>query len=229
MDVNNNIILGIWGVVAFWIGSLYIFEGDYELNNQLAIVYTLVGIGVAYLLMPLAAPLTRRLGKRRGLIICASLGLLNAIVLTLIAHPGNKVVWVAWGLLFLPIGSIGGLFGSSLMPDICDIDELNSGERREALFAAVKTFFGKVIRSGMVLASGFILVFTGYDKELQNHQSSQTLHNMIWLGFPCLIVGCVVGLILTCFIPLTAEYMAKVRAELERRRHSGQAQEGIAE
>jgi hypothetical protein len=52
---------------------------------------------------------------------------------------------------------------------------------------------------------------------------------MLWLGFPCFIGGSAVGLILTCFIPLTPEYMATVRAELDRRRHSGQAQEGIAE
>ncbi len=228
--VNNNILLGIWGTVAFWIGSLYVFEGDYNFYNVLCGgISGIIALGVAFLLMPTAAGITRRLGKRRGMIVCAALGLVNAIVLCFIARPGNQYIWFAWAVLFIPINSIGGLFGSSLMPDICDIDELNSGERREALFSAVNTFFGKLLRSGMVLASGFILALTGFDKELQNHQTSQTLHNMLWLGFPCLIAGSVIGLVLTYFIPLTPEYMATVRSELDARRRSGQAQEGLAE
>ncbi len=230
MGVSNNIIIGIWNAVAFYIAALYVFEGDYDKYNRLCgIGLMLIGLVVSFLLMPSAARITRHIGKRRGIILCSALSLLNAIVLFLIARPGYQYLWFAWAALFIPINSIGGLFGSSLMPDICDIDELQSGERREALFSAVNTFFGKLLRSGMVLLSGYLVVMCGYDKELQSHQLPETLHTMIWVGFPALILGSAVGLVIACFMPLTPEYMAKVHAELEARRRSGQAQEGLAE
>lgn len=46
-------------------------------------------------------------------------------------------VYLGFTLAFIPLGAIGGTFTSAVMPDICDIDELESGERREGLFVTI--------------------------------------------------------------------------------------------
>jgi GPH family glycoside/pentoside/hexuronide:cation symporter len=116
------------------------------------------------------------------------------------------------------------------MPDICDIDELQSGERREALFASVITFCNKLARAGVFILGGFLVVkVCGFNKDLGADQPLQVFHTMLWIGFPAWILCTILNLILTIYIPITPEYMATVRAELDRRRHGGQTQEGIAE
>jgi Na+/melibiose symporter-like transporter len=59
--------------------------------------------------------------------------------------------------------------------------------------------------------------------------SHQALVNLCWLGFAPNIIFAAITLVIAFFLPMTEESMKKVHAELELRRSSGQAQEGLAE
>jgi len=180
-----------------------------------------IGVIVASLVWPLAAPVTRKLGKRTGLILGYGLALLSASLLPFLTRPGW--IWVLFfhGLVFHIPGSMRAMFLQSTMPDICDVDELKSGERREGLYTSVLTFIAQLEVSLCTLLSGIMLWLAGFDSEAVAKNilpSEDVMHNILWFAFTPLILFGTVAFIITWFMPLTPQVMTKVRAELEARR-----------
>jgi len=200
----------------------YVCGGDKRLQQSvMTIGGAWLGLAVASFVWPVAAPLTRRIGKRRGLILTFGLELVSAVTLPLILRPGW--IWVLFFhmLVFIIPGSMRGMFLSSIMPDICDLDELRSGERREGLYSSVLTFINQLEVSLCTLMRGYMLAWAGFNPKLVKEgilPSQDVLHNMLWLGLTPLLVFVLVAFVITWFIPLTPELMAKVRAELDARR-----------
>ena len=161
--------------------------------------------------------------KRHGIIIGAFVGLINSVLLPFVARPGHPYLWWGFGLAFMPISVFIGLLNQSLLPDICDLDELRYGERREGLFSAVWTFFGKLQTSLFAVVGMWLLSWSGYKEAAKEHQTFETVYRMLWIGFTPNILFHVTALITVFFIPITPQLMAKVRAELAlRKTHSGQ-------
>jgi GPH family glycoside/pentoside/hexuronide:cation symporter len=180
-----------------------------------------IGFAFTLLVWPLAAPLTRMIGKRWGLILGFGTTLLWAIITPLLVRPG----WIWWLLgcnfFFMPWSMMQGVFMESIKPDICDIDELESGERREGLYSAVFSFINKLEISVVVLVSGYLLVWSGFDTKAAAKgilPTQEVLHSLLWWGFTPLIFFAAVAFVITFFNPLTPAMMAKVHAELEVRR-----------
>jgi len=113
----------------------------------------------------------------------------NAFVIaTLLSIVGYALKW--WGfnpeypmLMFMPIPflsfGIGGLFTlmMSMTADVCDLDELNNGERREGMFGAVYWWTVKLGTAMALLTSGVVLSFVGFDQNI-DQQSVETLTNL---------------------------------------------------
>ena len=183
-----------------------------------------LGLFVNIVIWPLAAPLTKLIGKRWGLILGFGSALVQAIIAPFLMHPGW--IWVLFfnNLFWMPFGMMQGVFFSSIQPDICDVDELTSGERREGLYSAVYSFINKLEISVVILLSGYMLVWSGFDTKSASKNilpSHEVIVNMMWLGFTPLIFFAAMAFVFTFFNPLTPEAMAKVHAELEERRAAG--------
>ena len=106
------------------------------------------------------------------------------------------------------------------MPDICDVDELQSGERREGLYSAVMSFINKVEGSMCNLLGGYMLAWAGFNSVTASQgtlPSAEVVRNMLWWGFTPLIFFAAVAVVIVCFNPLTPKVMEQVRAELDKR------------
>jgi len=71
---------------------------------------------------------------------------------------------------------MGGLFTlmGSMIADVCDMDELETGERREGMFGSI---YWWMVKLGMALAfgiSGYLLNATGFQVEMGGAQTSRT-------------------------------------------------------
>jgi Na+/melibiose symporter-like transporter len=181
----------------------------------------LLGLGFNILIWPLAAPLTKLIGKRWGLILGFGSALASAIIAPFITRPGW--IWVLFlnNLFWMPWGMIQGVFFASIQPDICDVDELESGERREGLYSAVYSFINKLEISVVMLLSGYLLVWVGFDTKsaAQNIMPSDTvITHLMWWAFAPLIFFAAMAFVFTFLNPLTPKAMEKVHAELEARR-----------
>ena len=220
LQLTRTLGYSLYQAFSFFIGVFYICQGNkLEWSNIMGGYTGVVGVGFSFLLWPLAKPLTNKLGKRMGIILGYGAALAQACLFPFIFKPGNVDVlfWVA--VAYLPFGAVMGLFSNSVMPDICDIDELHYGERREGLFQAVQSFFNKAESWIVMLSSGFLLSLAGFDSKL-DMQTPDTLRNMLWMGLTPLIFFTAVAFIISWFLPFTPAYMAKIRAELSIKRES---------
>lgn len=177
--------------------------------------------GPAIALMFVCAALSKRLGKKR-------------------LYYLGSAIWipVQAALYFLQPGQSGLLFGLcllasfgvavayvvpwSILPDVIDLDELQTGHRREGTFYSFMTLLQKLgLALGLFLvgaalkASGFIRVLP---EQPMPEQPESALHTIrLFMGpIPLLFVLC--ALVLVYFYPLTREVHAEIMLKLSERK-----------
>jgi GPH family glycoside/pentoside/hexuronide:cation symporter len=177
-----------------------------------------VGFGLGFAMMYFAAPICKLIGKRAGIIISYGVGLLNALLLPYFMRPGQYWVYIGFTLALLPLQTIGATLSSAIMPDVCDIDELQTGERHEALFIAVLNWMSKLQNSIITVIAGYFLIAIGFDVKL-DVQPPGVMESMRFWGFGMLIFGSLLAFVVSFWMPITAKKMAEVRAKLDERHH----------
>lgn len=226
MRFVNILGTSLFGSLVAYIGIYSVCNGDKELYNKVIAGWNgIAGFILGFAMVPLAAPVTRWLGKRRGIMISLGIGCLSAVFTPYIMQPGHVYLWFAYGLLFAFPGMVGGMLLGSVMPDICDLDELEHGERREGLFAAVASFMTKLESSLCTGIGGALLVWSGFDAH-QLQQPQAVLDKMRLYAFTPMIIGAFLTFVVFCFFPLTKKKMDEVRAKLDAR-HAALHIEGV--
>ena len=158
------------------------------------------------------------IGKRRAFFVAIGVSML-----------GYALKWVCYDpryplLLLLPAPLIafglGGLFTlmGSMIADVCDMDELQSHERREGMFGSI---YWWVVKLGMALAlagGGFLLNWTGFDVDLNGNQTAQAifLMRLFDVVVPFVCSGLAIWAVAT--FPITEEMAHEIRLQLEKRR-----------
>ena len=122
-------------------------------------------------------------------------------------------------LVVLPLG------GNSITHDICDLDEAEHGIRREAMFAAVNTWFTKIGISVSVAFSGIMVMATGFTLEDGCNQSIDTILRMRLLYILLPAIGMFVGAALMWGYPLSESVLNKAKKELKCRHESATGEE----
>ncbi len=127
--------------------------------------FALVAIG-ALIAFPLVALLQRRFDKKHVLLVCATINLLDGIVLILLrfldvlpqnGDPRLLVILIAAGCFGAAIAVIQGVIGASVVADVLDDHELRTHYRQEAMFSAALSFSGKAVSSVGIVLGGLIL------------------------------------------------------------------------
>ena len=102
--------------------------------------------------------------------------------------------------------------------DIVDVDELITGERREAMFSAVGNLIGKIANAGATAVTGFVMAATGFVVERGGDQTPATFTKMrLMYSF---IPACVLlaALALVWGYSLSESRVMQIQAELRARR-----------
>ena len=106
---------------------------------------------------------------------------------------------------------------NSMIADICDLDELRSGHRREAFFGAVFVTTDKLAIAVALAFQGFLLVASGFNSKLEQ-QTVETIHYWLVALITTQPLGCLVGLVAILFYPLTRARCHQIREELDARK-----------
>ena len=130
----------------------------------------------------------------------------------------------------LPITSTTGFAGASfyIMPnsmkaDVIDLDTLNSGEDRAALFFAVWSFVSKIALSVGPFLGLTMLALTGFDSSPGAINSeNQILGLKIIFSFACPVFFIITNLIAYGY-PITKERQIEIRKELENKKRERMA------
>ncbi len=228
---RNRAFLLLVGVVFFVTSAFYIIESFstyvmtyYIFGGSKSAGATIVGwSGMAWVItsmafVPVATWLSSRIGKK---------GTFIAFMLIKLAGHLSKIVCYnpdcPWLAIIPPIFIAGGFvavwtIGNSMMADLCDVDELKTGARREGSYGAIYGWILKVGGSAAGLITGYLLRGTGFDAALEGAQSSSTLFWMrVWeISIPS--AGVLIALLLLSFYPVTEQRAYEVRKKLEIKR-----------
>ena len=213
--VTICVMLGIFMVNSFavYIGTYYIFEGDKEGVARLAAYSNTVFQIAGFALVPLITFIATRFGKKATLI--------GGLLLVVVAYGTSwwcytpKNPWLQLVSLALAAPGLACMWtiGASMLADICDLDELKTGRRREGMFAASYSWACKAGISLCMILSGYMLTWSGFDAKLEV-QSEAAITNMrlLYMLVPMGFVG--LAAFLLAFYPLTEKRVLEIQEQL---------------
>jgi len=107
--------------------------------------------------------------------------------------------------------------------DVCDLDELNNGTRREGTFGAVYWWMVKLGTALALLTSGAVLNWVGFDQNV-TVQSPEAITNLRLADIIIPIISGVIAILVMWKYDITEEKSREIRATLDLRRAKTQLQ-----
>lgn len=203
--------------LGYYATVYYVCKGDVALATRWNTAMGVSGMVFGFVGIPFFNRLARRHGKRAALATVLTLAICAFIGDWWLYDPERPMLQLfACGFVAFTGAGFWTLYGS-VLADVVDHDELETGQRREGSFSACQSWISKVGIALGVGASGWILQFTGFNSKLP----VQTEHAlfMIRILLSCIpVVGLVVALIAILRFPLTEARMREIRGALEARR-----------
>jgi len=219
-------ILGVFLVqpMAIYVNIYHVFQGA---DNARSAASTVTGLGgmlgaiLGLMMIPAISWLATHWGKKQTLLLgmmITAVSFLSQFWTFLPEHPYMQLISfcirapsIAFIWLILP----------SMVADVCDVDELATGLRREGMYGAV---YGWVLKIGVsigLLLSGVILTVAGIRPAMET-QSPQAILTLRILFSMVPFLFTLAGAFLIWRYPLTGEQMVDVKAKLD----AGEAQNG---
>ncbi|MCU0926360.1 MAG: MFS transporter [Hydrogenophaga sp.] len=110
-----------------------------------------------FAVIPTVAWMSRKVGKKNAFMVSQGISIIGYVLLWFLMVPGKPWMFM-FALPFFSFG-IGGLFTlmMSMTADVCDLDELATGKRREGIFGAIYWWMVKFGFAIAGLLSGAIM------------------------------------------------------------------------
>ncbi len=203
---NKQFRIFVWSDIAYWIG-LTLFQTGLpffvKVSMQLDEFYTTVFLGAMTVLSacfyPVVSKLVVKFGKRK--LVCAGfLGLALAYVVTaligVIPLPG-----IVFGILIVIIAafpmSLLGIIPQSIVADVAEEDAIKTGEKREGMFFAARTFAMKLGQSVAMLAFTSLAII-GSSQDLTSNDLTASSLGLRIVAIVA-IVSCTLGAVILFF------------------------------
>ncbi|MGI9219929.1 MAG: MFS transporter [Woeseiaceae bacterium] len=214
--VFNGFIL----VAAFqpYVIMYYVFGGDTSIGSEWVGHAGALGATSALAIVVFVTWLATRIGKRRAFFVSTGVSMVGYALKWFCYSPENP--WLI--LLPAPLIAFGlaGLFTlmGSMVADVVDMDELNTNERREGMYGSIFWWVVKLGQAVAIAGGGFLLNVTGFDVNLEGHQSEQTLTMMRFFDAFIPVVTSAIAIWAVASYTITEEKAHEVRIQLEQRR-----------
>ncbi len=219
-------------VAAFTVGSiglnittpLYLFFIADVLDAEAQAIYMLAFFYMANLLsVPLWVMLAQRIGKHRAYLV--------SFVIISGAHPFYMLLGPGDFWYMLPItlvtgfaaGGFGAALPNSMKADVIDLDHLQSGENRAALFFSSWSFVQKLVASLGTAIAMFGLALVGFQSGKDNGEEEMLGLRLLFSTLPSIFYLLAAAIVWS--YPITAERHAEIRAALDARERE-QAESG---
>jgi GPH family glycoside/pentoside/hexuronide:cation symporter len=210
--------IGIFAQIGLFLNVYWIFGGDKQAGTIMQGKTSTVAWVLAFAALPVVNWMCRRFQKHVALRVAIILMATGSILKWWAMNPEHPEYQYILPFFFsVGISSLYTVL-STMMADVTDIDELNTGTRREGMFGAVMAFLSKIIGTMQPIVAGAVLVASGFDASVGAAQPEEVITRMRLYFSIIPGVLCFLGLLLLYKYPLTRERMVEVKAELARRR-----------
>jgi GPH family glycoside/pentoside/hexuronide:cation symporter len=215
------LVFGSFQTIAafgFFIVVYHLFDGDAGAAGNWPGWFASVGaLCTTFLVIPIITWISQRLGKKNTFVLSQAVSVVGYALFWWAFRPGTPLLMLAPLPLFA--FGIGGLFTlmMSMTADVCDLDELENGKRREGTFGAI---YWWMVKFGMAVAgllSGVIMAVTGFVADAPS-QAEGVMAGMRIAYILVPISGALLAIWVMRNYDVTEERAQEIRAELERRR-----------
>jgi GPH family glycoside/pentoside/hexuronide:cation symporter len=208
---------------SFFIVVYHLFNGNTAAAGIWPTLFGSIGALVTtFAVIPAVAWMSKKMGKKNAFMLSQGISLLGYILLWFLMVPGKPWMFM-FALPFFSFG-IGGLFTlmMSMTADVCDLDELATGKRREGIFGAIYWWMVKLGFAVAGLLSGAIMSFVAFTPgaPMQPDGAVDGLR-LFYSGVP--IVGTMLAMWIMRNYDLDEKRAMEVNAELQRRKQRGEA------
>jgi GPH family glycoside/pentoside/hexuronide:cation symporter len=222
--ISTFLIFNAFNTVAtftFFVIVYHLFNGDADAANAgfwPTLFGSLGALSTTFIVIPIVTWLSHKIGKKKAFLWSQGISIIGYVMLWFLLIPGKPYMFI-FALPFFSFG-IGSLFTlmMSMTSDVIDLDELNSGKRREGIFGAIYWWmvkFGFAIAGGL---SGVIISIVGFKEGVPGieQESAITGLRMFFSGFP--ILGTLIAMYVMRNYDLTEEKANEISDELKRRK-----------
>ncbi|MDP2075955.1 MFS transporter [Hydrogenophaga sp.] len=208
---------------SFFIVVYHLFNGSTSAAWIWPTLFGSVGALVTtFAVIPTVAWMSRKVGKKNAFMLSQGISVIGYVLLWFLMVPGKPWMFM-FALPFFAFG-IGGLFTlmMSMTADVCDLDELATGKRREGIFGAIYWWMVKFGFAIAGLLSGAIMSVVAFTPgaAVQPAGAVDGLR-LFYSGVP--IFGTLLAMWVMRDYDLDEARATEVHAELERRKRCGAA------
>ncbi|MDX2231070.1 MAG: MFS transporter [Leptolyngbyaceae cyanobacterium bins.349] len=194
-----------------------------QLSSQ---VHTLAAIAVqatALLALPLWTYVSRRFGKQAAFMMGTGIWLIGQVGLWFLRPGETGLIYPLAMLVGLGI-STAYLIPWSMLPDVVELDELNTGQRREGVFYGFMTLAQKICRGVGLFLIGLALRQTGFQESVAGQtpptQPPAAIAAIHWVTAILPIFLLLISLVLVYFYPITREVYAEILLRLHEQKRN---------
>lgn len=208
---------------SFFIVVYHLFGGNAPAAGIWPTLFGSVGALITtFAVIPTVAWMSKRIGKKNAFMVSQGISIIGYVLLWFLMVPGKPYMFM-FALPFFSFG-IGGLFTlmMSMTADVCDLDELATGKRREGIFGAIYWWMVKFGFAIAGLLSGAIMSWVGFTPGAATQpEGAVDGLRLFYSGVP--ILGTLLAMWIMRNYDLDEARATEVHAELERRKQHGAA------
>ncbi len=217
----TGIYLMSWLAIQF-IQANMLFYVRYWMNDEDNFIYLAMALQISiFLFLIVWAKVSARIGKRHAYFCGVGLWM-SVMVFIFFIQPGQMVLLGALAVLAGAGASVAYLIPWSMLPDVVDVDELNTGLRREGVYYGFFVFLQKLGISLGLAFSNLILQVVDYIPAVPGEpfpvqNDTVLLAFRLFISFVPLVI-LILSLPIAYKYPITRRRHAEIRAELEARK-----------
>jgi glycoside/pentoside/hexuronide:cation symporter, GPH family len=182
----------------------------------------MIGVqGTALIMLFVWERVSRRFGKKVVYFLGNSLWIIAQAGLFMLRPDQIGLMYVLAVMAGFGV-STAYLIPWSMVPDVIEWDELETGQRREGVFYAFMVLLQKFGLAAGLFLLGQGLAFAGFREKtgcVQPEQPASAIEAIKWAIGPIPTVVLILGLVLAYFYPITQEKHAEILLKLHERRH----------
>ena len=221
----SKFCMAVTGIFFMYVFLYYISKGDQKVGAAyMAIFFNSINI-TSLLAMPFIAKLSGYLGKSLYLTFTDSAGAYMTTTLPFMGEVSMQWPCLITGILIGIFTNTMPMINNSMLADVCDLDELNSGHRREAFFSAVFSTADKLALGVAMGLQGFLLAASGFDSKL-DIQDPATIKFWLLALVISQPVGFLIAMTAIWFYPLTKKRCQEIRNEIDAKSTAPSDNEG---
>ena len=209
---------------TFFIVVYYLFNGDTAAAGIWPTLFGCMGaLATTFIVIPIVAWMSKKMEKKRAFLISQGISVFGYILLWFLFIPGKPYMFL-FALPFFSFG-IGSLFTlmMSMTADVCDMDELESGKRREGVFGAIYWWMVKFGFAIAGLLTGVIMSVVAFKAGAPTQpEGAVTGLRLFFSGVP--IFGTLIAMWVMWDYDLTEKKARDIKKELDERKAKAKAQ-----